>query len=373
MPALLKPPPETAETTPISWRDTRFGPIPLHPAIALVEEVIADILDPEMVAVDRSGVRAETLAALADRTDYLRIAVPEEAGGRTLPQPVVSEMAQLIAGACPSTFQIAAQHSTPINWIVKSGSPELRDLLGPLARGERIGGSAFGHMTAWPNRVPLKASRVDGGWVVDGVAPWFSGDGLVSVLALAAVVEDERLGLHAIVELPHARISPRPVAVSAIDGARTAALHFDRLFISEEHVIETFALDGWNIGGAGPPVNAAALGLARRALLFAIERLPDEPALQQIAEEIGVLLAVAYGPAVPRDAGDSDLDLRARSIAVAIAASNAAILAGGGSVLLSSHPVQVWSRAATSYQVRGLSPALRERHFHYLTRLFRAA
>ncbi|GAA2582299.1 hypothetical protein GCM10010399_10110 [Dactylosporangium fulvum] len=339
---------------------SRFGALPAHPVLDRLRDVIKRTIAPAATATDRDAVPASHLAALAG-TGLFGLSVPPRYGGLGAPPDVVTEAYELLAGACPSTYLIASQHSTPIRWILDGGGPALHDLLPALAGGELLGGAAFGHVRTWPGRRTATARRVVNGWRFDGVVPWFSGAGLVNVVLLAAVAEAEHAIVFAVVRLPQPdRVEAVPLDLAAIAGSRTATLHIDDLFVPDDDVAQLVDVDEWKVGDGreGPAVAPGALGLARAAIEYALIRQPDNPDLLALAHEVAHLRGAP-------PAGDP-FARRARSVNLAIRATNAAVVARGGAALLADDVAQVWARAALFLQVRGLSDPLRAAHLHEL-------
>jgi alkylation response protein AidB-like acyl-CoA dehydrogenase len=349
---------------------SRFGPVPAHPALDRLRVVLDETIAPAATITDARGVPASHLAALA-ATGLFGLAVPRAYGGLGAPPEVVTEACELLAGACPSTYLIASQHMTPIRWILDGGGP-LLDLLPALARGELIGGAAYGHVRSWPARRTLSARRTPGGWRFDGVAPWFSGAGLVDVVLLAAVAETERSIVFAVVDLPQpSRIDAVPLDLAAIGGSRTATLRLDDLFVPDERVVRVADVDEWQAGDGldGPVTAPGAVGLARAAIGYALAHCPDSPALRSLADEVAFIRTLDVGTSSAADAAAIGRDTfywRARSVNLAVRATNAAIVARGGAALLADDPAQVWARAALFLQVRGLSEPIRAAHFTQL-------
>ncbi|GAA2026437.1 acyl-CoA dehydrogenase family protein [Polymorphospora rubra] len=350
---------------------SRFGPVPDHPVLDRVGEVVRSTIAPVAPATDARGVPRDHLTALTG-TGLFGLNLP---GGTRVPAAVAAEAQELIAGACPSTHLITSQHATPAQWIGRSGQPALHDLLPDLVAGRRIGGAAFGHVRTWPGRTTVRVRREPGGWRFDGVAPWFSGHGLVDLVLLAGVDERDQAIVFAVVDLPQpATVRAVPLRLAAIDGARTVALELDGLTVPDERVAQVVGVDEWKArdGLDGPPVYPGSMGLARAAAGYALDRFPDNPDLRHLADEIALLRTLASGPgnaAEAREPGHDVFYWRSRSVNLAVRAANAAVVARGGAGLLADDPVQVWARAALFLQVRGLSPRLREAHLARLAGL----
>lgn len=352
----------------------------LDAAAAVLDSVIA----PAMAEVDRTEVPRSHLDALA-AIGALGLSIPDADGLLPAPAAVGAELQELIAGACPSTSLIASQHATPAGWMIASGRSSFAALLAAMARGERIGGAAFGHVRSWPRRHSVSARRVEGGWLLDGNVPWFSGDGLADVLGIAAIAQgtgEQGTGEHgadevvfAILDLPDPAVVATPLALAAIGGSRTSALELTGAFVPDERVTQRTPFAQWlaRDGVGGPLGLPGALGLARAAIADALARYPDDEHLGAMADEVAELRAISGAPlaaplsAAQAAAGQTSRYWRARATNLAVRATNAAIVARGGGALLQDDPAQVRARAAMFLQVRGVSDALRVEHFAALS------
>src|SRR5207253_1307318 len=99
---------------------------------------------------------------------------------------------QLLASYCGVTTFTQAQHHGPSRMIANGPNGELkRRLLPDLARGKRMSGISFAHLRR-PGPPVLRAEPVEGGWRLQGTAPWVTGWGLISQVAFGATLPDGR-------------------------------------------------------------------------------------------------------------------------------------------------------------------------------------
>ncbi len=213
------------------------------------------------------------------RGGLLGVSAPEEFGGAAAPDSVAREIAEILAGACCSTWFVQTQHHTPVR-LLAGAAPGLaarERFLRPLATGELLAGIAYAHVRAFP-RVPVRA-RVDRDGVrFDGTVPWYTGWGLNDVMLLAGVTEaDEVVFAFADArEQPGLRPSP-PLRLAALTAARTVSLELDGLRVPAENVVrrtpraEFARVDVPRSTNASP----AVFGVARAALDL-LGDTPDE-------------------------------------------------------------------------------------------------
>jgi alkylation response protein AidB-like acyl-CoA dehydrogenase len=114
------------------------------------------------------------------------VGAPKEYGGAGAPYPGARATAELLAGACCSTWFAQTQHHTPVRMLARAeaGRPARDRLLPAPATGRSLAGIALAHVRAFP-RVPVRATAERGGRCFDGTVPWYTGWGLNDVMLLA--------------------------------------------------------------------------------------------------------------------------------------------------------------------------------------------
>ncbi|MFF2084139.1 acyl-CoA dehydrogenase family protein [Nocardia sp. NPDC058176] len=339
-----------------------------HPAYVAFAEVVAEIIAPRAVEVDVTEVPRSHVEALRE-VGYFSWPVPAEHGGTPVPAEVKNAADNLLFGADPSTALALTQHAGPIGQILRSRTPAGLALLPALAAGERIGGAGFAQIRHWPHGRSTIATKVEGGYRVDGVVRWLSGWGLVDTAWLGAVDEQHGTYVFGVADLTAPGITATALALAAVAGSRTVTLTLSRYFLPEEFVTEVVDIEEWkaldgtihpNARGtatAAPQVpSIGAIGLARAALTDALAAFPGHEPLLRLRTE----LETAAGTPRPEPFWRTQLD------DIAVRATSAALVAGGGAGLLTDHIAQVRARAALFLQVRGLSPRVRDARFDQL-------
>ncbi|CAM5327769.1 Acyl-CoA dehydrogenase, short-chain specific [Streptomyces rochei] len=345
----------------------------LHPLVTEARRLADGLLAPCAQRVDQDGVPASHLDAVR-RGGLLGVSAPEEFGGAAAPDSVAREIAEILAGACCSTWFVQTQHHTPVR-LLAGAAPGLaarERFLRPLATGELLAGIAYAHVRAFP-RVPVRA-RVDRDGVrFDGTVPWYTGWGLNDVMLLAGVTEaDEVVFAFADArEQPGLRPSP-PLRLAALTAARTVSLELDGLRVPAENVVrrtpraEFARVDVPRSANASP----AVFGVARAAL----DLLGDTPDERGAAESLRVGLdevrARAYALAdhpVAHEHVEERLALRTRAYDLMRAATTAAVVAGGGRATSLDSPAQRLAREAMFLLVQGQTAPVRRAHLAALS------
>ncbi|MFE2136107.1 acyl-CoA dehydrogenase family protein, partial [Streptomyces sp. NPDC059466] len=339
---------------------------PPHPLVARAGRLAAEVLAPQAERVDQEGVPASSIEALK-RSGLLGVSAPVAYGGSAAPAAVVRETAEILAGACCSTWFVQAQHHTPVLTLAGAGLPLRERLLGPLARGELLSGVAYAQLRAYP-RVPVRVSRERGGWRFDGTVPWYTGWGLNDVMLLAGVTDDAE-ALFAFTEAreqPGLRPSP-PMRLAALTASRTVSLELDGLWLPDDAVALRTPYETWaatdrpkntNVSPAVFGVTAAALGLLDT----------DESARETarvLRARLGEVRRRAYELAdhpVPGERIEERLAAKTLAYDLMRAATTAAVVAGGGRAMDLRGPAQRLAREGMFLLVQGQTAAVRAAH-----------
>ncbi|MBX7554723.1 acyl-CoA dehydrogenase family protein [Streptomyces sp. NPDC004232] len=336
-----------------------------HPLVTRARRLAAELLVPEAERVDQEGVPASHIAAVK-RSGLLGVGAPVAYGGSGAPPAVLRETAEILAGACCSTWFVQTQHHSPVQTLAQSELPVRERLLGPLARGELLAGVAYAHLRSYP-RTPVRVRREAGGLRFDGTVPWYTGWGLNDVLLLAGVTEAGEV-LFAFAEAreqPGLRAS-EPMRLAALTAARTVSMELSGLRLPEDAVALRMPYARWASGDRARTLNAnpAVFGVARAAL----DLLDEEPAAPLRARLDDVrrrAYALADHP-VPLERAEERLAVRAEAYEVLRRATTAAVVAGGGRSMALSSRAQRLAREALFLLVQGQTTETRTAHLRAL-------
>ncbi|MEV6612505.1 acyl-CoA dehydrogenase family protein [Streptomyces sp. NPDC051051] len=336
-----------------------------HPLVTRARHLAQALLAPHAEEVDRTEVPTGHLTEIR-RSGLLGLHAPEEYGGSDAPASVVRETAEILAGACCSTWFVQTQHHTPVLTLARSEHPVRERLLGPLARGELLSGVAYAHLRAHP-RIPVRVTRDGDGWRFDGRVPWYTGWGLNDVMLLAGVTDaDEALfAFTEAREQPGLRASA-PMRLTALTAARTVSLELDGLRLPEEAVALRTPFARWAAADRPKTVaaNPAVFGVTEAALAL----LDEDTAAALRARLTGVrdrAYALADHP-VPHEHTEERLAVRIRAYEVLHAATTAAVVAGGGRSLSLTNRAQRLAREALFLMVQGQTRESRGAHLDAL-------
>ncbi|MFD9389943.1 acyl-CoA dehydrogenase family protein [Streptomyces sp. NPDC060000] len=336
-----------------------------HPLVTRARRLADDLLAPHAEQVDQSEVPPGHLAEIR-RSGLLGLNAPLEYGGAAAPGAVVRETAEILAGACCSTWFVQAQHHTPVLTLAGNEGPVRERLLGRLATGELLSGVAYAHLRAYP-RIPVRVARERTGWRFEGTVPWYTGWGLNDVLLLAGVTDtDEALFAFAEArEQPGLRASA-PMRLAALTAAGTVSLELDGLWLPDEAVALRTPYDRWSAADRLRTVNAnpAVFGLTEAALA-----LLDEDTAPPLRARLTEIRARAYAladSAAPHEHLAERLALRTQAYEVLQAATTAAVVTGGGRSMLLTNRAQRLAREALFLMVQAQTQESRGAHLSAL-------
>ncbi|RSM83355.1 acyl-CoA dehydrogenase [Amycolatopsis sp. WAC 01375] len=323
--------------------------------VARAHALADDLLFPAATEVDTKGeVPSSHFDALAAEGFY-GLAAPKEAGGPGADLPTIVQVLEVMAGGCLSTMFTWIQHHGLVAALSQADSAEPRDRYLPaLISGELKAGAAFAAVIPTPPR--LRAERVDGGYLLDGEAPFVSGWGVIDLLQLCA--RDGDTVISAIIDpVAGERLEVRPLDLVAAQGTSTVHLGFTRYFLADERVYGKTPHADFVAGNtfASRLNGCAPLGLAARAARL-IEDLGKADVAAGIRAEIDAVrgrldAALADPPSLPA--------ARAAGAELAFRAAGALVAANGStSVLAGRHPQRL-VREATFLLVAASRPEIK--------------
>ena len=338
-----------------------------HPLVTRAHRLADDLLAPHAEQVDQEGVPASHIEAIK-RSGLLGVSAPVAHGGSAAPGAVARQTAEILAGACCSTWFVQTQHHTPVMTLAKSELPVRDRLLGPLARGELMSGVAYAHLRAYP-RIPVRVTRERGGWRFDGTVPWYTGWGLNDVMLLAGVTDaDEALFAFTEAREQEGLRPSAPMRLAALTASRTVSLRLDGFWLPEDAVASRTPYPDWAKTDRPKPTNAspAVFGVTESALT-----LLDEDTAAPLRTRLDEVRKQAYALAdhpVPHEHLAERLALRTQAYEVLMTATTAAVVAGGGKALSLTSKPQRLAREALFLLVQGQTTESRGVHLKTLAR-----
>ncbi|HYD69921.1 acyl-CoA dehydrogenase family protein [Azospirillum sp.] len=342
--------------------------------LAEVGRIVDADLAPLVRRIDQEGLYPEAvLRALGAAGAFAAHAAgPGGRPGRLA--PAIAAMAR-VGRECLSTAFCTWCQDALVWYLVSTGNDALRDrLLGPAARGERLGGTGLSNpLKALSGIEPLRlsAEAVNGGYVVRGQLPWVSNLGPGHLFGTIFEVASGRRVM-ALVDCAWEGVKLGEVGFVALDGTRTYSVLFKDVFVPDDHVLadpaEPFVArirPGFILLQAG-----MALGLIRgcldimeqsdRTLEHVNRYLPDRPeaireTLDALTREVEALAASPYEQAPEHRR--RLLQARLAAGEASLRAANAAMLHAGARGYVRNGAAQ--RRLREAYFIAIVTPALK--------------
>lgn len=238
------------------------------PIIETARNFADELLFPSAIATDADDLVPQShLDALADAGFY-GLAGPAGYGGLAADFPTICEVVETLASGCLTTTFVWAQHLGPVFELSRTKSPELRERwLRKLCAGEVRAGIALSAFR--PDRPHVRAERVEGGWLFDGVAAWVTGWGRNDVLLTSTLSRDGRL-VRALVDAREGEtVSARRLRLVGANASGTVELTFRQHFVPVNRVVTDEAyVTPPSYDGVGRLNGSLSLGVARRCCLL---------------------------------------------------------------------------------------------------------
>ncbi|MGP3774321.1 acyl-CoA dehydrogenase family protein [Streptomyces sp. SDT5-1] len=340
-----------------------------HPLVRSARRLADDVLAPAAEAHDRTGVTPEAIDAVK-ASGVLGVNAPTGYGGSAASAAVAREIAEILAGACCSTFFVQVQHHTPVRALATGAAPARERWLRPLAEGRALAGIAVSHLRAFP-KLPVRATPLpDGGVRFDGRVPWYTGWGLNDVFLLGGATEDGEVVFAVAEPREQPGLTPtEPLQLAALTGTRTVGLHLDGLTVPAENIVVRQPYEEW--ARADRPkntnTNPAVFGVARAALdlLDASGDAEAKETAGALRERLDAARRDAYALVDEVPAGERLTDrlaVKTRAYDLMRAATTAAIVAGGGRAFGLSAPAQRLAREGLFLVVQGQTADVRTAH-----------
>ncbi|MDV8003816.1 acyl-CoA dehydrogenase family protein [Rhodococcus sp. IEGM 1318] len=318
----------------------------------LAREIADTVLFPVADSVDADGeIPSSHFDALAADGFYGIAALGE--GGPNSEELV--DVLETLCGGCLATTFTWMQHHGVVGALASSSNISLREQYWDgLVSGTIRGGVAYAG--AIPRPPLLWAKRVNDGYVLDGIAPFVTGWGIVDVLVVSARDEFDNSIVHSVVpvgEAPGLTIEELPLI--AARGSNTVRIVFDAFEIPDTDVcsvvsdeqFQSTQLPGLWLNGA------MAMGITRRAVTELADLGVDAGVFEEQAARARADLDAAL-----RDGGEMSA-ARARASELAIRASAALVTATGSRALVGSNTPERLMREATFTLVAAGRPEIK--------------
>lgn len=244
----------------------------MQDALGLARALSRDVLEAASDGVEELPYPAPQMQALS-ASGLFAMAVPRDFGGMELPYRDQARIFAILAEGCLTTAFVFSQHHVFCAMVTAAEDNALRKKLLPgLARAEIHGANGINFLHLPPERAPMRARKVEGGWRYSGTLPWTTAAAHSDLLAAGAVNED---GLQMVCAVPMRNtagvaIDP-PMRLAALTASETTSVHFDEVFVPDASVLLGPATEilKTHLGPTTFVATAVTLGHARRSIRLA--------------------------------------------------------------------------------------------------------
>jgi len=318
--------------------------------------------------VDKTGAWPAEQLRLCGEAGVFEWFLPPEHGGQGWSDEDVTRGYLALSEACLATTFVITQRTGACKRIAGGDNDDLKARLLPdLVAGDSFATVGISHLTTSRRHLgkpALSATRVDGGWRLDGFAPWVTGAEAAAHVVVGAVVLDQSgkpTDDELLVAVPTdlaGVTTPPPFEMVALTASRTGPLKLDGAVLDDEQVVAGPTPEvlkrGVGAGTGGPQTSTLALGAAAASLRVLREEAAKRPELSGAVEAIGAEhaeLLVDLTAAARGEPTCSSESLRQRSNSLVLRASQAALTAVKGAGYLADAPAGRHCREALFFLV----------------------
>ncbi|MGL4514166.1 MAG: acyl-CoA dehydrogenase family protein, partial [Lacipirellulaceae bacterium] len=293
--------------------------------------------------------------------------VPVERGGQGWDEERLVRGYVALSGACLTTTFVLTQRVGACKRVVASDNTELADRLLPgLLSGAAFGTVGISHLTTSRQhlgRPALGAVRANGGWVLDGRAPWVTGGEFADFVVIGASVVDggEATGDELLVAVPRTTpgvSAPASFAMVGLSASKTGPIEVRDVFVADSEVVAgpTTKVVQSGIGArpGGHQTSALAIGAAKGSIDLLRGEAARRPDLVAATQALGAELAEVHADLLAAARGDptcTSESLRQRANSLVLRASQAALTATKGAGYLVDAPAGRYCREALFFLV----------------------
>lgn len=272
-----------------------------------------------------------------------------------------------LSAACLTTTFVITQREGACRRLEGSENEALKcELLPGLTRGDLFATVGISHLTTSRRheaKPVLRATRTEGGYLLDGYSAWVTGGAHADYVLIGATVMhgDEATAEQLLVFVPTTLDGVRaetPAQLVGLSASCTGQVTFEGALVDDRYLIAgpvaNVMQSGQGAGTGGLQTSTLALGLTRAALdLLAVEAkrrpelaTPREALELDYAKQETALFAAARGE--PRCSND---ELRREVNSLVLRATQATLAAAKGAGYAAGHPAGRWCREALFFLV----------------------
>ncbi len=162
--------------------------------LEVIRQMVVEKVTPRAHDIDESGEFPQDIRELFAEHDLFGLPFDERYGGTGTGELMICTAIEEIAKGCASSsLMIAAQDLSSLPMRL-AGSEEMKDRILPkMASGEWLGAFCLSEPDAGsdPGAMRTRATRVDGGWKLNGAKNWITNSGIADVYVTFAVTDPD--------------------------------------------------------------------------------------------------------------------------------------------------------------------------------------
>jgi alkylation response protein AidB-like acyl-CoA dehydrogenase len=297
-------------------------------------------------------------------TGVTRWAIPADLGGDGFASDEVIDGCIELARLDLAPAFVLSQFQSACTRLVSTDNLSMRALWLPaLAKGDVLATVGLSHLTTSRQHAstpPVRAEPVGSGYRVSGEIPWVTSGNRASVIVAGAVLNN---GAQILFALPRDRVGLAVLPhwnLLALTGSETGPLKLESVEIRSEEILAgptgQVMYQGASGGTGSLTTSALALGHAFNCIDQLATEEMSRPALEEIvaafrsdADQLrAALLDAASDDRMPHETPG---ELRARSTALALSASQALLTASKGAGFIAGHAAERLAREAMFFLV----------------------
>lgn len=247
----------------------------------MIHQMSVEKVAPRAAEIDAKGEFPEDIRQLFAVHDLFGLPFEERHGGTGTGELMLCVAIEEVAKACASSSLILAAQDLSSLPIKLAGSDELKDRVLPrMASGEWLGAFALSEPEAGsdPGAMRTRATRTEGGWILNGAKNWITNSGVADIYVTFAVTDSDvkySRGITAFVveaDSPGFRIDALEHKMG-MKGSPTGQPVYEDCFVPDANVIgevdEGFKVAMRTLDRSRLGIAAQALGIAQGATDYA--------------------------------------------------------------------------------------------------------
>jgi len=251
--------------------------------LEVIRQMVVERVTPRAHDIDESGEFPQDIRELFAEHDLFGLPFEEKHGGTGTGELMLCAAVEEIAKGCASSsLMVAAQDLSSLPMKL-AGSDELKDRILPkMASGEWLGAFCLSEPDAGsdPGAMRTRATKVDGGWKLNGAKNWITNSGVADVYVTFAVTDPDvkfSRGITCFAVMADAegfRIDALEKKMG-MKGSPTGQPVYEDVFVPDEDVIgevgKGFAVAMQTLDRSRLGIGAQALGIAQGATDYAAD------------------------------------------------------------------------------------------------------